>query len=122
MKKQNKAVTYIKEHKTEIIRDVGGAVIAGAIGAGVGWIFLRTEYGKLYKAMQIFGRGSKTNVSLATGMTNFLNEATSIQLLSPDGAGNTVADLGEDIAKVMVEQCGYNVTDKVTGLMIGIKK
>lgn len=120
-KKQNKVSTYIKEHKSDIIDYTVGAVIGCVVAAGVTTVYYKKEYGELYKAMRIFGRGSKTNCSLATGITKFLNEANCIQKLAPDTT-ITIADLGSDIVETLVKECGYDPTTKVSGLLIGLNK
>lgn len=117
-KKQNKVVAFVKEHKSVIVTVIGGAAVAVGLRA----LFLKTEYGKLYKVISRFEPGKGANKkSLSNGLTRFLSNADSVRLMS---ASNTVTigDMSEDIAEVLCKDLGCEMTDKVSSIFIGIKK
>lgn len=119
-KKQNKVVTFVKRYESDIIAGLIGAAIVGVVGAGVGGILLRTKYGKLAQAMSPFGPGSKTGKKLVDGLTDFMADANHIQHLVPTGV--TVSNIGEGLTDLLVNECGYDATMEVSGLLVGLKK
>lgn len=122
-KKQNKVVTFIKEHKVEIAVCGISAMLGGTIAYGLERRAAKTEYGKLIEVVSQFNVDqAASGRSFTQSLTEFLNAATGSVQGYIANKPITIADLGEEISAHAVEKMGVEPTDIVSGLMIGLKK
>lgn len=119
MKKTNKVVGFVKNHKKELlVATAAGAV--GAIGGIVGYkCHLSKDSLGLIKSSKQFGKCAVTGKTMNQSIKLLLDSSDSVHPVTPN-VTKTLADTVSQEVLSAFEGYGIESTAKVSGMIVGI--
>lgn len=119
MKKTNKVVGFVKNHKKEMIIATA-AGLAGVIGGIAGYKgYLSKEGLGLLKSTAQFGKDDVTGKTMNQSIKLLLDSSDSVHPVTPNVDKTLAECLSEEVLSAF-EEYGFEPTAKVSGIMVGI--
>ena len=119
MKKMNKVVDFVKNHKKEILIATAASAV-GVAGGIVGYkCHLSKDNLRLIKSASQFGKDAEGGTTLSHSIKLFLDRSDSVYPVTPHVDKTLAGTVGQEMLSVLEER-GVKSTAKVSGIMVGI--
>ena len=120
MKKTNKIVGFVKDHKKEILITTTAGVV-GVIGGIVGYkCCLSKDNLGLIKSAAQFNKDAVSGKTMSQSIKLLLDSSDSVHPVTPINTTKTLAETVSGEVLSAFEEFGIESTAKVSGIMVGI--